>query len=776
MKLSITHLLFLSTLTSFHVVAGEEIIGKRDGNKLYARFFDQLPAEQKGPWVVEVIEGANPEEFLIRGPNIVPGKKGYLGEETAFGGLSEPKSFPQEQFSKLFNRCKKNDGAIFYLPKSSSCPSSKKIPEQDFQIGLRDGNVIVARYFNSFPEGKRGPWAVEIIKGTNPEEFLVRGANLVPSVSGILGGETSYGGLSRPLDFPSDLMKQTFNECFKPDGAIFYIPKNVACNSDQTKKDDGGSSPVTVSVVSSFVNPFIGVPYETELEVFSPEKFPVIGPPTHFDAVVKGELYNWNVIWNVHGKVFKDKKRTIQSVGLTSTPDVNPVFNDGLGTRCVDFIYDFDPDTGKPWPGDRKCSPAYTPSNFTSAIPFKSRNHATYGTAESWDKFSNSRAFDEGVGASSASMLGEQDKVDGKFNVSWSWADIENNSENGGSLVTSFLHGMSSASRGYVFSAYTQIFNTLGYANPHAYPDDGGNYSKDAPINLSWTPQFKVSLPEKGVSNKGLVDDPKIVVGGEVSSYAQSTFYQGEQYDKTGQGQFVTVNKFGPNQNVENTFARLIANLEQQRWYIDNKLDGRKAMIMTKISCDRGNFGLPEGAETNTSLQFKHYDRRHSFMIGLMTFMHKHEWLIWDRNIKNQNLDGYNGVLGVLNLLNQKKKFGQEAYSATDLYPELISDNWETEVSYNGIDWKNHKGIDIQKDSNVLPCRTAYTKKGFWIVACIRPEKIEPTTVYIRKSISGKTQILRISPDKWQSMNPAYAMGGNIPDSEKDYFFDIMSI
>lgn len=573
-----------------------------------------------------------------------------------------------------------------------------------------------------------------------------------------------------------------------------YVRGAVVASKSNTVKNVLIASNWKESVSNSnfvFNNPFKNVNYETSLEVYSPQKFPNISSlmSKSYDPLVNTDVYNWSVMWQVDGLMFKNNNRTLNSVGILGTPDYNPIFNNGIGTRCSEFIYTFNPDNGCSWGQTRNtsgecigtitnidpvCNTTYL--NFTSTVPFTNRYFSLYGNSNSWNNLTNENAYDEGVSSSSSTMLGLGDKINNKYNTLYSGADIENGEENGGSKITSFLLGMSRNTRGYAFSKYTQIFNTLGYISSSAYPDINGNYPLNPDINQSWTTSIKVTIPSKGITNLGLIDDKKIAVGGEVSIYSQSTFYQGTQYDKTGNGNFVTVNKFGTGANVEHYLARLINNLEIQRWYIDNKLDSRKAITMTKTVCDRGNFGLPFD-ESNTSLQFKHIDRRTAVMVGLMTFLHKHEWLIWDRNLTGKNLDCYNGVFGVLNLLHQKKSFGITSKSAVDLYPYLIADNWNTEISYNGISWTKHKGSDIQLSPNNLPCRTMATSDGYWIVGCVRPEKIEPTDVYIRKTIAGVTQTLHITPNMWQSTNPTYASGTvSIPDSDKDYYFNILKI
>lgn len=247
-------MVLFSTILSVTAYA-EKVIGSRAGNILVERYFNDLPEGKKGPWVVEILKDTNPQEFLVRGTNLVPDLVGLLGGETGWGGLSEPSDFSSSSLSS-FNRCKKPDGAVFYLDKAYTCsgdPTPKDPPKNpnDEKIGSRAGNDLVARYFTDLPEGKKGPWVVEIISNSDPQEFLVRGANLVPDREGLLGGETSWGGLSQPTLFPESQIAQSYNRCSKPDGAIFYLNKSNACPGEKLPPGDEDKAPDAPTISSS---------------------------------------------------------------------------------------------------------------------------------------------------------------------------------------------------------------------------------------------------------------------------------------------------------------------------------------------------------------------------------------------------------------------------------------------------------------------------------------------------------------------------------------------
>lgn len=621
-------------------------------------------------------------------------------------------------------------------------------------------------------------------------------SNPLTVVNGLSATFTAIGCTTQTKWYANSTQISTINPLVVSNpttGTIYTARCSSGTNTSVSSNQIVVQAPSTEGQLATMTNVLKSVPYETVLEKYSPHLFPTISAPVSYDATVGTNMYNWQTIWQVDGTEFKNNNRTVQSVGLAMNPDVNPIFYNGIGTRCQEFIYTFNPDNGCPWGQERvsgnctgtitnidpSCGQTY--NTFITSIPLQNRAYNLAGVnPNAWDGYTLEQVYNEGVGASSSIMLGGGDKVNGLYNTAVAWSDIEEGSEVGSQNLTAYMWAMRSTSRGYVVSMYSQIFNTLGYISPSAYPDVNGEYTLNPDINVSWLSTYRVSVPSKNMNNKSMTDDKRIGVGGEISHYASSTFYHGTKYSKTGvSGDSTVVDKFGTDANVEHPIARIITNLEQQRWYIDNKMDGRKAYYMTKITCDRNNFGLnPDIGETNTALQFKHLDRRQSFMTGMFTFLLKHEWLIWDRNIDNRNADGYNGVFGFLNLANQKKTLTSVSKSATDLYPDLIADNWDTEISYNGTTWTKHKGMDYQLNPNIVECRTAYTNSGYWVLGCARPEKVEPTEVWVRKTIAGVTQVVHIAPSMWETCNPAYSgtpLSG-IPTSDKDFYFNIFKV
>lgn len=250
----------------------DKILGKHGDNIMMARYFEEFPEDKKGPWIIEVINGKTPEEFLVRGANYISSLqgKGYLNLASAFSGTAEPSNFPWGALAN-YNRCTYPDGAIYYVPATATCSKSSasstssssasgtsSASKADVVLGTRAGNQIVARYFNELPEGKKGPWVIEIIKGTFPEEFLVRGINVIPGLEGkgYLNEGSGYAGTAEPANFPSDSLAYAYNKCSKPDGAIYYLPKSSLCPKASSGKptsevsSPGGSTGATADATS----------------------------------------------------------------------------------------------------------------------------------------------------------------------------------------------------------------------------------------------------------------------------------------------------------------------------------------------------------------------------------------------------------------------------------------------------------------------------------------------------------------------------------------------
>lgn len=671
---------------------------------------------------------------------------------------------------------------------------------------------IFARIFN----GKL--WVTQSL-GTTPESFLVRGVNLLNATfvkswtgsdySCFEGQSTGFGGLVEPTGFTTPA---GYTLTTTADGAKIYTLGTVA-------GDGSGGTGTT-----DFVNVVKSVPVELTNGKYSPQLFKLStnnAIPRSIDPVLGKPYPNWAVAWQAEGGNFSRNNTTTVDVGMAFMYDRNPVSYAGYGERCLDFIYETNPDTGQPWASDIDPSCNKTWQTFTSRIPFHERASSLYGVASdgdrtAWITNSTSWVFDKGVEGVSSRGYGWGDRVNGKVNTGLINCDIEIGLEQGFEYYPkhlAFLLGMGSASQGYVFSQYSAAINEVG-ANLSFYPDnsgvfptvrkkiDGTNYldgngatvTNNIPLSPDWNPTSKITISDKGITDKGVIDYPNVLPCIEISSTSDMTYRHGESYARKNGWAYnngtlsyaasnpidnTTVDKFGMDRNTNHIIADIICYGDVNKWWSVNKLNGRKVILQSKITCDRANMGVfHEAGFTNQSLRFKHYDREYGFDIGGFTALTGCEWQIWDRNTQ-ENLDGYHGALGVVNLMNQKKSFGSSSVSFADLKPRLNFLLWNSEVSYdNGLNYFKDKATEYVLSENKLPQRQAISTDGYWVIFAARPEGIEPTTAKFRVTYNGTVYYHSIGANDWETVdyNQRNASLSNLPVGKKDYYFTIIKL
>lgn len=571
-----------------------------------------------------------------------------------------------------------------------------------------------------------------------------------------------------------------------------------------------------------FVNNTKLVPVETTNGKYSPHLFPTIATPLSVDPVL-GKLYpNWAVAWQAEGGNFSRNNRTTVDVGVSFMYDRRPFSNAGYGERCLDYFWESNFDTGQEWANgiDPVCNK--TINTFTSRIPFHERALSLYGVASDgdrtqWINNSTSWVFDKGVEGVSSRGYGWGDRINGKVNTGLVNCDIEIGLEQGFEYYPkhlSFLLGMGSASQGYVFSQYSAAINEVG-ANPSFYPNDAGvfpnlrkkidgtNYldgngltvTNNIPISPDWNPTSKITITDRGITNKGIVDYPNVLPCIEISSTSDMTYRHGETYARKNGWASVNgndptysasnpientvVDKFGMDRNTNHIIADIICYGDVNKWWSVNKLNGRKVILQSKITCDRANMGVQWiTGFTNQALRFKHYDREYGFDIGGFTALTGCEWQIWDRNTQ-ENLDGYHGAFGVINLMNQRKNFGTSSESYTTLKPRLNFLLWNSEISYDGgSNYVKDKATEYVLFENKLPQRQAISTDGYWVIFAARPEGIEPTSAKFRVTYNGTVYYHTITANDWETTdygqrNTALA---NLPLANKDYYYTIIKL
>lgn len=713
---------------------------------------------------------------------------------------------------------------------------------------LKLGNKVVgtttyemyARIFNN------KLWVTQSLN-TTPESFLVRAVNFLSitftktwtgnDYSCFEGQTSGFGGVVEPTGFSTP---EGYTLTQTADGAKIYTLGSTG--GGVGGGDDGGVSPPTS--VTAFQNKIKLVPTELTNGKYSPHLFDRISTVISTDAVIGKGFPNWAVAWQVEGGNFKNNNRKPQDLGISFNYDHNALFYNGIGERCVDYIYETNPNTGQAWENDidTYCGTANKKwTTFISSIPFYERAFSGYGAAgdgkrNEWINNSSEWAFDQGVESAQARRLGHGDKTNGKVNVGVINADIEIGLEMGHDYIPrhlAFLLGGGSATQGYFFSQYSAPINGVG-AELSTYPDDQGNYPavrknldgstiyegsspavNNIPTSWDWNPANKITLNGR-ISNKGVIDYPNVLPCIEISSTSDMTYKHGQIYARKGGWKYeyqtwqntevsnspvantnpqlynhsawvlsysasnpvdnTTVDKFGMDRNTNHIIADIINYGDVNKDYAVRKLGNRKVFLQSKITCDRAHEGVfLDAGFTNQALKFKHFDREYSFDIGGFTALTGCEWQIWDRNY-DQNLDGYHGAFGLINLMHQRVNNGK---SFVDLKPSLTFLLWNSEVSYNGgTTYVKNKATDYILSENNLPQRQAISTDGYWVIFAARPEGVEPTSAKFRIQYNGTWYYHTITANDWETVDYTYkdAALSNLPLASKDYYFTIIKL
>lgn len=588
-----------------------------------------------------------------------------------------------------------------------------------------------------------------------------------------------------------------------------------------TTTSSGSTTTIPINTTQSFINYLKLVPVETVLGKYNPDLFPTISVINSIDPILNKNFPNWSISWKVEGRNFSSgsiNKKT-QNIGIPFMFDLLPIPYGGYGQRCIDYVYPQDPNTGQVWNSDTACTGSqydqyfnnlpHTIANFSSALPFELRagdgGGAGLDRITEWAGISDLSYFYE-QGTIGAERFGFRDWVNGKANVGLS--DFDNEATFNSDKSLAILLGLANKSTGYVFDQYANILQSV-YIDPSQYPLDSSNPNStypqyqqlldgrngepnsgntglvvnNVPSREFWNPTYKISIPSKFSGSKGVIDEPTILSSTEVSCISSATFRQGESYVYDTNGNTRVVNKFTLQANAQHMIARVIFSGETHKWYCVNRLNNRKMILQAKILCDQHQNGLLLSTDyantyiTNTALANKHFDRRHSFMIGAFVAFTGCEWNIWDRNQVNVNIDGYHGAFGIINLLYQRKTDINKSF--VDLKPVAKFLLWDSEIAYGGSSiFVKDKANDYVMFSSKIPQRQFITPDGCWGGFLARPENTEDTSCRLRVSYNGNLYYYTITSDMWETVNPNYANTplNQIPNSDKDYHYFLINL
>jgi hypothetical protein len=415
----------------------------------------------------------------------------------------------------------------------------------------------------------------------------------------------------------------------------------------------------------------------------------------------------------------------------------------------------------------------------------------------------NEQLYDHGIEYTRSDQFGYGDNVGLKTNTGFNSADVENG-EHGRFEEIPVLIGMANSTFGHATSMYNQAINVafpdlshypISYTSG-GYPSnklnlDGSqavNGNTGSPIannviNEAWKPENKVTINSREIVNKGLIDFENAKESSEVSCYSSAAFFQGEVINYDGTNTRVT-NKFGLNRNAEHIIAHTIYAVQVRKWHLRKNFNNRGFYTLAKTLCDRGNIGLTSYSTgtnfvTNPALSAKHLPRKLAFLKTMFVPFEGSYFHHWDRNTIGKNIDGDNGDLGAINLIHQKKNLSQGSFSFVDLFDDWDFKLWTAEISYDGgITWKQEKGTDYIMSQTSIPHAQCVTNNGIWAVFLARPENTEMTSCRLRIMYGGSYKYLDITPSMWETTNYEHrnTLLANIPNSDKDYYYNLIDI
>lgn len=483
------------------------------------------------------------------------------------------------------------------------------------------------------------------------------------------------------------------------------------------------------------------------------------------------------VFWNISHRPFTETGIKPWQVGLSGCNDVS---EENYGTEYIGG-------------GNNVITPELY-YGFTSSIPYylRMQNDAYIndGSTPEWDSWTLEQVYDKGLDFAGSHKFGAGDNLNGKTKRNVVAIDLENSSQFAGDdKNAAVLMGMADGTLGFVCDLYSGCFKTNGdiyhqetnlkkYEN---YPDANGNYAENAQLNNLFRVGRRIDIPNRGINNELFISKRNIIPCDEVSFLFRDVQPQGSHYVIDNEGNFVIINKFGPNKTADHVIARAKTHLEWQKAYAMLKLNDREVMMMTKVFCDRQQYGRSEWNKCSDGnlrpdvLSELHDNqpmpRKYAFMNGLLTFMHKTFWFLWDK-AADTTLKGYEPYLASIGLLKPLKTSG-----AFDLFYDMTPQLWNSEYSLDGTTWLKTKGIDLDEAENDRLCVNTCTTSTQMLVSVLRPEGGEPTECWVRASVGGTLRTVHILPEYYDTVSPEYGNAdlADIPTAHKHYYFNVFS-
>jgi hypothetical protein len=545
------------------------------------------------------------------------------------------------------------------------------------------------------------------------------------------------------------------------------------------------------------------------------DRFPAISTLTKLDPLLNQQFPVFPVTWFVDSWSFDRNNKMSMDYGVSFITSPACGYY-GNYYSCNEYVYNHSPNCNT------------NPNNFNSSIPFQFR--WTYGG--SWvvpnnpKPFGNAeQAYNYGYNSTGSAGYGSRTKINGKDPVAYITSDQEFIS-NSDELLGWYL-GASAKCAGYVSDMYSGIFaEGFNRIDPSKYPDARGNYTSysqnldgtpysggrnhGSSINQAFDPNYRISIPSKGINNKSILDIPQAVPSMQTGLFADACYKQGTTLTNIGYPGSTTelasktINKFGRNPNTEHYIAKVILGCDANKWYCVNKLNNRPFNHMVKLVADdeaggvgrvhnSGNSvgkkwvddGYTYSDVKNPRYAYKHVNRADGYSVVAFNFFTGCWWMPWDIN---QGYNGrvvvgnsgyppndmacYDGALGFINRINQKENFGTEQKSLVEVVQNAKYKLHESEISYDGgVTWKKEKAQDYVLNMTSIPQRQFITTDGYWGVYLCRPENTEALNCKLRISFNGQYYYQDISANMWETIDydPDNTPLDNLPNIKKQF-------
>lgn len=521
-----------------------------------------------------------------------------------------------------------------------------------------------------------------------------------------------------------------------------------------------GISEGTAEVVTGFSATLSKIPIEKSNDTFSPELFPNVIYPTHFDKNMGFYLPNWIVtLQTTLSKVYKQKKTPLRNRGIWGSVDWKEHSNEGS-----DWNFFINPENGQAYPNNFNTRKSVNMNNFSSALPIEKRIQAGNVELNGWDNKSENDLAKMGNELARSTEFGDYYVV-GKQRIGLVNMDWENNYENGSNPRKSlrFIKSVCDNLQGIFQAMYVHpIKAELGNLSKMGYPDANG-VVKSGDINPIYTSQENLD----GVDYR-VTDSENFAPLLEMSHYGETAMHGFNDGVRT-------LNAYGSNANIEHYLARVVNMAEKNYSYL-HSIGKDLCFIQAKLICDRGGNGWQYkdgnrkggGAKTDLSQYLTRDQAFKSTMAVFFSGLHFHEW---NRPLPNLNADTYNGFQFALNLLGTKKQFSEtEKRSVVDMRTAQAEFHlWKSKYKFVGeSNYRQEEGYKLKDNTDNLLVRTMRLGNKLAILV-INPYNVASKfNVTVACTNGGFTFEKSYSASDWQSCYPN--------DARKDYIFDIVEM